>query len=71
MKKRNVKLISALDSVGWTQGELVRRANLKSETWLSRVINGYEEPNDFEKLKIANALGECTAAVGLDEMGGE
>lgn len=53
----NIWLMSFLKSMRITQGQLVRGANLSSETRLSRIINGVVEPRDDEMEKICAFLG--------------
>lgn len=66
MKNVKFELLRAIKEAGLTQGALVRKANLQSETRLSRIINGLAEPTKTEMNAISIALNAPIENLGFE-----
>jgi DNA-binding Xre family transcriptional regulator len=56
MKKKNFKILKKLAEKGLRQSDLVRKAELSSETRLSRIIHYLVNPKDEEVDRICRHL---------------
>lgn len=58
MRTKNIRILEAMWAMGLTQAVLARKANLRSESRLSRIINMLELPSQTERESITKALGK-------------
>lgn len=63
--KRNLALIVYLKQINRTQRWLLAKAKIKSESRLSRIINGHIAPKDTEVARICSALKVTQAEIGF------
>lgn len=63
----NFLLLKALRERSWSQSQLVKVAKLSSEARLSRIIRGWQCPNEKEVIAISKALKIKRSLLGFSK----